>query len=179
MAGGPARPGGHEPHAQPSCSRRSQHAGRGGFASAGSWSLANVPYEVKTCWKPHVLGSLMFAPVGPWSYQPSPRPSRVKVLGADHSIPKSRGALADRQPAPQGSRQCKAGGRGPRVMHRGSGRDEMTGGPGRGGGQGLHTALLFLHWQDVLIGCLFFLYAFYGEVCLEGKESGVNKTTVS
>lgn len=80
-----------------------------------------MPYEVKTCWKPHVLGSLMFAPVGPWSYQPSPRPSRVKVLGADHSIPKSRGALADRQPAPQGSRQCKAGG---------VGRGSCTGGVG-------------------------------------------------
>lgn len=49
----------------------------------------------------------------------------------------------------------------------------------RRGWGGLHTALLFLHLQDVLIGHLFFFYAFYGEVCLGGKESRVNKNTVS
>ena len=60
-------------------------------------------------------------------------------------------------------------------MHRGWGsgwgKDEMTARARQGGAGGGSTPLgFFLHLQYVLIGHLFFLYAFYGEVCLGGKR---------
>lgn len=60
----------------------------------------------------HLWGHLLWGPgcVCSGGNLASPSPSRVKVSGADHSIPRSRGGPGRQPASPRGSQQCQAGG---------------------------------------------------------------------